>query len=132
VKLLPTQILIAPVVSEKSYHMIQRAQILLPPSIRTPTRRQVRQAGSPVRGQVESVNIISVPSKPKRRGLSRGRRPGWKEGHREAARGRPRSTISRAPRSRRRGSSEMPVRRTNRPAGAPLHVGGDLRRDHQT
>ena len=29
--------------------------------------------------EVESVNIVSVPSKPKRRGASRGRRPGWKK-----------------------------------------------------
>ena len=29
--------------------------------------------------KVQSVNIIKVQSKPKRRGVSQGRRPGWKK-----------------------------------------------------
>ncbi|MGA9762999.1 MAG: 50S ribosomal protein L23 [Gaiellaceae bacterium] len=78
-KLDPTQILIAPVVSEKSYHMINARQY----SFRVHQdahKLQVRQAVEAQFGvQVESVNIVSVPSKPKRRGVSRGRRPGWKK-----------------------------------------------------
>jgi len=79
VKLLPTQILIAPVVSEKSYHMINERKYCFrihPDAHKT----QVRQAvEAQFEVKVESVNIVSVPSKPKRRGLSRGRRPGWKK-----------------------------------------------------
>ena len=78
-KLLPTQILIAPVVSEKSYHMINERKYCFrihPDAHKT----QVRQAvEAQFEVKVESVNIISVPSKPKRRGLNRGRRPGWKK-----------------------------------------------------
>jgi large subunit ribosomal protein L23 len=41
---------------------------------------QVRQAvEAQFDVEVESVNIVAVPSKPKRRGTSRGRRPGWKK-----------------------------------------------------
>jgi large subunit ribosomal protein L23 len=41
---------------------------------------QVRQAvEAQFDVEVESVNIVSVPSKPKRRGAIRGRRPGWKK-----------------------------------------------------
>jgi large subunit ribosomal protein L23 len=79
VKLHPTQILIAPVVSEKSYHMINERKYCFrihPDAHKT----QVRQAvEAQFEVEVESVNIVSMPSKPKRRGLSHGRRPGWKK-----------------------------------------------------
>jgi large subunit ribosomal protein L23 len=43
-------------------------------------KMQVRQAvEAQFDVEVESVNIVSVPSKPKRRGVNRGRRPGWKK-----------------------------------------------------
>ena len=29
--------------------------------------------------KVQSVNVVKVQSKPKRRGMTRGRRPGWKK-----------------------------------------------------
>jgi large subunit ribosomal protein L23 len=29
--------------------------------------------------KVEAVNIVKVPSKPKRRGFSQGKKPGWKK-----------------------------------------------------
>ena len=78
-KLEPTQILIAPVVSEKSYHMINERKYCFrihPDAHKT----QVRQAvEAQFEVEVESVNIVSMPSKPKRRGVSRGRRPGWKK-----------------------------------------------------
>lgn len=78
-KLDPTQILIAPVVSEKSYHMINARQYCFrvhPDAHKT----QIRQAvEAQFNVEVESVNIVAVPSKPKRRGMSRGRRPGWKK-----------------------------------------------------
>jgi large subunit ribosomal protein L23 len=79
VKLDPTQILIAPVVSEKSYHMINGRQYCFRVH-QDAHKLQVRQA---VEAQfdvkVESVNIVAMPSKPKRRGASKGRRPGWKK-----------------------------------------------------
>jgi len=75
----PTQILIAPVVSEKSYHMINERKYCFrihPDAHKT----QVRQAvEAQFEVEVESVNIVAMPSKPKRRGASRGRRPGWKK-----------------------------------------------------
>ncbi|MGD0273728.1 MAG: 50S ribosomal protein L23 [Gaiellaceae bacterium] len=78
-KLEPTQILIAPVVSEKSYHMINERKYCFrihPDAHKT----QVRQAvEAQFEVEVESVNIVSMPSKPKKRGVSRGRRPGWKK-----------------------------------------------------
>ena len=78
-KLDPTQILIAPVVSEKSYHMINARQYCFRVH-QDAHKLQVRQAvEAQFDVEVESVNIVSVPSKPKRRGASRGRRPGWKK-----------------------------------------------------
>ncbi len=78
-KLDPTQILLAPVVSEKSYHMINARQYCFRVH-QDAHKLQVRQAVEKQFGvQVESVKIVAVPSKPKRRGASRGRRPGWKK-----------------------------------------------------
>jgi large subunit ribosomal protein L23 len=79
VKLHPTQVLIAPVVSEKSYHLINERKYCFrvhPDAHKT----QVRQAVETQFGvKVDAVSIISVPPKPKRRGASRGRKPGWKK-----------------------------------------------------
>lgn len=73
------QILIAPVVSEKSYSLIEDNKY----SFRVHERAhktQVRQAVEQLFDvKVESVNIVKVRAKPKRRGLSRGIRPGWKK-----------------------------------------------------
>ncbi|MGD0166572.1 MAG: 50S ribosomal protein L23 [Gaiellaceae bacterium] len=78
-KLHQTQVLLAPVVSEKSYHMINERKYCFrvhPDAHKT----QVRQAvEAQFEVEVESVNIVSMPSKPKRRGASRGQRPGWKK-----------------------------------------------------
>ena len=78
-KLDSTQVLLAPVVSEKSYHMINARQYCFRVH-QDAHKLQVRQAvEAQFDVEVESVNIVSVPSKPKRRGTSRGRRPGWKK-----------------------------------------------------
>jgi large subunit ribosomal protein L23 len=73
------QILIAPVVSEKSYALIEQNKY----SFRIHEKAhktQVRQAVEELFDvTVQGVNIVKVQSKPKRRGLSRGRRPGWKK-----------------------------------------------------
>ncbi len=73
------QVLIAPVVSEKSYSLIEANKY----SFRVHERAhktQVRQAVEELFDvKVESVNIVKVRAKPKRRGLSRGTKPGWKK-----------------------------------------------------
>jgi len=79
VKLEPTQVLLAPVVSEKSYHMINARQYCfrVHPDAHKLQVRQAVEAQFDV--EVESVNIVAMPSKPKRRGVSKGHRPGWKK-----------------------------------------------------
>ena len=67
----PNEVLLAPVVSEKSYSLIEDRKY----SFRVHQdahKTQVRQA-------VEELFGVKVQSKPKRRGLTRGRRPGWKK-----------------------------------------------------
>ena len=76
----PNEVLLAPVVSEKSYAQIELSNTysfrIHPDAHKT----QVRQAVEELFGvKVQAVNIIHVRSKPKRRGLVRGRRPGWKK-----------------------------------------------------
>ena len=75
----PNEVLLAPVVSEKSYALIEERKYsfrIHPDAHKT----QVRQAVEQLFGvHVESVNVLKVRSKPKRRGLTRGRRPGWKK-----------------------------------------------------
>jgi large subunit ribosomal protein L23 len=73
------QVLLAPVVSEKSYALIEQNKY----SFRVHEKAhktQVRQAVEEIFDvKVVGVNILKVQSKPKRRGMSRGRRPGWKK-----------------------------------------------------
>ena len=73
------QVVIAPVVSEKSYSLIEDNKY----SFRVHPRAhktQIRQAVEELFDvKVESVNIVKVKAKPKRRGLHRGQRPGWKK-----------------------------------------------------
>jgi large subunit ribosomal protein L23 len=75
----PNEVLLAPVVSEKSYSLIEDRKYSFrvhPDAHKT----QVRQAVEELFGvKVQAVNIIQVRPKPKRRGLVRGRRPGWKK-----------------------------------------------------
>ena len=75
----PRQVVIAPVVSEKSYSLIEDNKY----SFRVHPRAhktQIRQAVEELFDvKVESVNVLKVQPKPKRRGLSRGKKPGWKK-----------------------------------------------------
>ncbi len=75
----PRQVLIAPVVSEKSYSLIEENKY----SFRVHDKAhktQVRQAVEQLFDvKVEGVNIVKVRPKPKRRGFSRGTKPGWKK-----------------------------------------------------
>jgi large subunit ribosomal protein L23 len=79
VSLHPNEVLLSPVVSEKSYSLIEDRKYSFrvhPDAHKT----QVRQAVEELFGvKVQAVNIIQVRPKPKRRGLVRGRRPGWKK-----------------------------------------------------
>jgi large subunit ribosomal protein L23 len=73
------QVLIAPVVSEKSYSLIGENKY----SFRVHEKAhktQIRQAVEELFDvKVQSVNVLKVRPKPKRRGLHKGRKPGWKK-----------------------------------------------------
>ena len=75
----PNEILLAPVVSEKSYALITDRKY----SFRVHKdahKTQVRQAVEELFGvKVQTVNITHVRSKPKRRGMFKGTKPGWKK-----------------------------------------------------
>jgi large subunit ribosomal protein L23 len=75
----PNEVLLAPVVSEKSYSLIgdNKYSFRIHPDAH---KTQVRQAVEELfEVKVERVNIVKVQPKPKRRGLSKGIRPGWKK-----------------------------------------------------
>jgi large subunit ribosomal protein L23 len=75
----PNEVLIAPVVSEKSYSLISDRKYTFRVH-ENAHKTQIRQAVEQLFDvQVQSVNVVKVQSKPKRRGLARGRRPGWKK-----------------------------------------------------
>ena len=75
----PNEVLLAPVVSEKSYSLIEDRKYSFrvhPDAHKT----QIRQAVEDLFDvKVQNVNVIQVRAKPKRRGLVRGRKPGWKK-----------------------------------------------------
>jgi large subunit ribosomal protein L23 len=75
----PNEVLLAPVVSEKSYSLITDGKYTFKVH-QDAHKTQIRQAVEQLFDvKVERVNIVKVQSKPKRRGLTRGRRPGWKK-----------------------------------------------------
>jgi len=79
VSLHPNQVLLAPVVSEKSYSLITDRKYTFKVH-EDAHKTQVRQAVEELfEVKVVRVNISKVQSKPKRRGLHRGVRPGWKK-----------------------------------------------------
>ena len=75
----PNEILLAPVVSEKSYSLIEDRKY----SFRVHQdahKTQVRQAVEELFDvKVLRVNILMVQPKPKRRGAHKGVKPGWKK-----------------------------------------------------
>ncbi len=75
----PNEVLLAPVVSEKSYSLINDHKY----SFRVHQdahKTQIRQAVEELFDvHVERVNVSQVRAKPKRRGLSKGIKPGWKK-----------------------------------------------------
>ena len=75
----PSQVLLAPVVSEKSYALIEdrKYSFRVHPNAH---KTQIRQAVEEMFGvHVERVNVLKVQPKPKRRGWTRGTRSGWKK-----------------------------------------------------
>jgi large subunit ribosomal protein L23 len=75
----PGEILIRPVVSEKSYHQITENRYTFKVH-KDAHKTQVRQAVEELFGvTVTAVNIVKMPAKPKRRGMIKGTRPGWKK-----------------------------------------------------
>ncbi len=75
----PNEVLLAPVVSEKSYSLIGDRKYTFKVH-KNAHKTQIRQAVEELFGvQVMGVNIIKVQAKPKRRGISKGTRPGWKK-----------------------------------------------------
>jgi large subunit ribosomal protein L23 len=73
------QVILAPVVSEKSYAGIADGRYTF--RVHSEAHKtQVRQAIEQLFDvHVERVNIVKVQPKPKRRGLFKGTRPGWKK-----------------------------------------------------
>ncbi len=75
----PNEVLLAPVVSEKSYSLITDRKYTFKVH-KDAHKTQVRQAVEEMFDvKVENVNILKVQAKPKRRGLTKGTRPGWKK-----------------------------------------------------
>jgi len=75
----PSQVLIRPVVSEKSYEQIQTNQYTFRVH-KDAHKTQIRQAVEELfEVKVERVNVVKVQPKPKRRGNIKGTRPGWKK-----------------------------------------------------
>ena len=74
-----SQIILAPIVSEKSYHGSTLGTYTFKVH-KDAHKTQIRQAVEELfEVKVERVNVISVPAKPKRRGQFKGIRPGWKK-----------------------------------------------------
>jgi len=76
----PGEILIRPVVSEKSYEQIQHRNRYTFQVHKDAHKTQIRQAVEELfEVKVTRVNVIKMKPKPKRRGLIKGTRPGWKK-----------------------------------------------------
>ena len=75
----PGEILIKPVVSEKSYHQVTENRYTFKVH-KDAHKTQIRQAVEELfEVKVVGVNIVKMPPKPKRRGLIKGERPGGKK-----------------------------------------------------
>ena len=75
----PSQIVLAPIVSEKSYAASTRGTYTFkvhPDAHKTQIRQAIEEM---FEVKVQRVNVVKVAAKPKRRGLFRGSRPGWKK-----------------------------------------------------
>jgi len=79
VGLSPRQVLLEPVVSEKSYSLSESGKYVFrvhPSAHRTQVGQAVEELFDV---HVVAVNVLTVKPKPKRRGTTKGTRPGWKK-----------------------------------------------------
>ena len=75
----PGEVLIRPVVSEKSYEQITQNRYTFKVH-QDAHKTQIRQAVEELFDvKVVAVNVIKVQAKPKRRGVTKGMRTGWKK-----------------------------------------------------
>jgi len=75
----PNEVLLAPVVTEKAYGLVDERKYSFrvhPDAHKTQVRQAVEQLFDV---RVERVNISMVQPKPKRRGAHKGKKPGWKK-----------------------------------------------------
>ena len=74
-----SQIILAPILSEKSYAGVTRGTYTFKVHLNS-HKTQIRQAVEELFSvKVERVNVIKVQAKPKRRGVFKGTRPAWKK-----------------------------------------------------
>ena len=75
----PNEVLLAPVVTEKAYVGVEVRKYSFrvhPDAHKTQIRQAVEELFDV---KVERVNVSKVQAKPKRRGMQRGTKPGWKK-----------------------------------------------------
>ncbi len=76
----PHQVIIRPVISEKSYNLIEVENQYTFQVDRRANKDQIKRAGEEAFDvRVHKVNTMNVKSKPKRQGLMRGRTATWKK-----------------------------------------------------
>ena len=76
----PHQIIIKPVISEKSYNLIETENQYTFQVDKRANKNQIKRAIEEAFDvKVHKVNTANVKSKPKRQGLSRGRTASWKK-----------------------------------------------------
>jgi large subunit ribosomal protein L23 len=74
------QVIVRPVISEKSYNLIETEGQYTFQVDRRANKHQIRRAiESAFDVRVDKVNTVNVKSKPKRQGLTRGRTATWKK-----------------------------------------------------
>ena len=76
----PHPVIIRPVISEKSYNLIESEGQYTFQVDRRANKNQIKRAvESAFEVRVQKVNTVNVRSKPKRQGLTRGRTATWKK-----------------------------------------------------
>jgi large subunit ribosomal protein L23 len=76
----PHQIIIRPVISEKSYNLIETQNQYTFQVDRRANKNQIKHAVEEAFDvKVRKVNTVNVKGKPKRQGLTQGRTPSWKK-----------------------------------------------------
>jgi large subunit ribosomal protein L23 len=74
------RVLVRPVISEKSFQLVQAHNQYTFRVLDGAHKTEIRQAVEEMFDvTVTDVRTVNVRSKPKRRGLTKGRRPGWKK-----------------------------------------------------